>query len=149
MSKAYWKLYYHVVWSTKGRAEIISPEVRDRIVRCIQAKCDELGCVLHAAEAAWDHVHILVTVPPDMSLSEFLRHVKGASSHLVNHEMNLDARFEWQRGYGLLTVSARDRAMIVGYIRDQRGKHKSGNLLRSLERCEEERGLSRLQPALR
>ncbi len=107
------------------------------VVRYVRAKCDELGCKLHAAEAASDHMHVLVSVPPDMKLSNFVRDIKGGSSHLVNHEMNLGVPFYWQRGSGVVSVSGHDKARIVEYIRRQREKHEAGDVWPSLERCED------------
>jgi putative transposase len=134
MSKMYWQLYYHIVWATKGRQPIISEEVQDTIVRYVQAKCDEMGCVLHAAGAASDHEHILVSIPPDVRISDFLRDVKGGSSHLINHEMALDTPFYWQRGCGVISISNRDKARVTDYVRNQRKKHGTGDLWPSLER---------------
>jgi len=136
MSKMYWRLYYHIIWATKGRLPLISEAVRDTVVRYIQAKCDELGCVLHAAEAAVDHVHILVSVPPNIRVSDVLRDIKGGSSHLINHELGLESPFYWQRGCGVISVSRRDRARVVDYIRGQRERHAAGNVWPSLERTD-------------
>ncbi len=138
MSKMYWQLYYHIVWSTKGRQPLISEDVQDVIIRYIQAKCDEMGCVLRAIGTAADHVHILVSIPPDVRISDFIRDIKGGSSHLVNHEMGLDAPFYWQRGAGVISISSHDKVRVIEYVRRQREKHASGDLLPSLERTGED-----------
>ena len=138
MPKTYWQLFYHLVWTTKERLPLISEDIRNAVITYIQAKCDDLGCILHAAEATADHVHILASVPPSIQLSDFARDIKGGSSHLINQELNPEAPFYWQRGCGIISVSSHDKARVIKYIECQRRRHQVGDLWPSLEHAETE-----------
>jgi len=134
MSRVYSQLYFHIVWSTRKRGDLISETTKRLLEKSIQAKCRELGCVLHAIGIAEDHVHILVTIPPNIRISDFVRDVKGSSSHLINHTTEGESPLYWQQGYGILTISNHDRPRVVEYINSQWEKHRSGNVLPSLEK---------------
>jgi len=139
VSKIYWQLFYHFVWKTKNRLPLISEEVGETVLRCIRRKCDDLACTIYAIETVSDHVHMLVSVPPSISLSDFIMNVKGASSHLVNHSLELESPFSWQRGCGVLTISGREKPRVIEYIQSQQRRHESGELWASLE-CTESDG---------
>jgi len=136
MSRIYSQLLFHIVWSTSRRGDVISDEMRGLLERSVQAKCRDLKCTLHAIGIAADHVHILVSIPPHIRLSDFVRDVKGGSSHLINHLPETEEILHWQRGYGILTVSNRDKARVIGYLSNQWDRHKSGDILPSLEKTE-------------
>jgi REP element-mobilizing transposase RayT len=138
MSKMYWQLLYHVVWKTKNRAPLLLGEVRILVLKCIRKKCDQLGCKIYALEAVPDHVHMLVAVPPSLSLSDLAMNIKGSSSHLVNHTSATDTTLYWQRGCGMLTISSKDKNQVIAYIQDQERRHQVKDVWPSLERTEGE-----------
>jgi putative transposase len=138
MSKTYHQLFYHIVWSTSGRQAVITEDISEAVKRCIRAKCEELGCILRVIEMVSDHLHMLVTIPPSLSLSDFVMHVKGCSSHLVNHTIIPETPFHWQAGYSVMTISNHDRDRVSAYIRNQRAHHGSGQVWPSLEETEPE-----------
>ena len=144
MSRIYSQLFFHIVWSTSKRGDAISEEIKQLLEKTIQAKCREMACILHAIGIAADHIHLLVSVPPNVRLSDFVRDVKGSSSHFVNQAVKLETPLHWQRGYGILSVSGHDEAKVIDYISNQWERHKSGNIWPSLEKTETEP--TRLQP---
>lgn len=74
-------------------------------------------------------------MPPSLSISEFVRQVKGASSHAVNNmtEFSVD-KFRWQESYGALTFGERNLRFVVGYIENQKQHHANATTDPYLER---------------
>ena len=129
------RLYVHLVWATWDRLPLITPAVQPRIYRCIQAKAGRMRCQLGAIGGVDDHVHVLVRHPPAVSVSDLVKQIKGASSHLMRQEIRLGELFKWQGGYGAFSVSQRDVEMIRGYIhRQEEHHHRAGTVNAALER---------------
>ena len=105
----YWRLFYHVVWATTGRAPIIDAAREETIRRSIRTTCAEHGAPVHAIGVMPDHIHLAVSIPPRVALSAFLHAIKGSSSHLVNHVGADEGRetFGWQPEYGILSFGER------------------------------------------
>lgn len=93
-----------------------------------------LGAIVHAEGGIEDHVHLAVSVPPSLALSEFIGQIKGNSSHFANHELALPDKFAWQAEYGVLSFDAKQLAKIVAYVRDQRLHHEQYTMISVLER---------------
>lgn len=67
------------------------------------SKAIELGTIVHADGGIEDHIHLAVSVPPKISLSEFVRQIKGNNSHFINHEIKPGYTFRWQSEYGVVS----------------------------------------------
>lgn len=80
-----------------------------------------------------DHVHLLVRLPPTVSVSDFVGKVKGATAYRVNHEIRPKFKLRWQEGYGALTVRKDDVEKVSRYIDNQEEHHRSGRLSKLLE----------------
>jgi len=130
----YWKLYYHFVWSTKGRQPLINASLEPAIYRAIAAKVLEMGGTVHAIGGTSDHVHLAVSVPPKVALAKFIGDVKGNSSHYVNSVVKPDFEFHWQDEYGVLSFREKDLPGVVKYIQNQRKHHADGTIMTILER---------------
>ena len=133
MPGSYHKLVYHFVWSTKYRAKRIEPDVKPRLYGFIRHKAEGLGARVLALGGVEDHVHLLVSMSPRVAPADFIANVKGSSSHFMNHEVLGQPRFYWQDGYGVLSVSYRDRIGIIRYVENQVEHHNSAKLVSSLE----------------
>jgi REP element-mobilizing transposase RayT len=81
-----------------------------------------------------DHIHIAVSVPPKLSLSEFVRQIKGNSSHFVNHQIKPDYCFNWQNEYGVISFGQKNLSMVVSYVHNQREHHRNQMVFEQLER---------------
>ena len=118
------RCYFHVVWATKRRAEIIAPALGDLILTTIARKSNALQSPILASFAMPDHVHVAVNLSPRVAISEWARQVKGLSSHEVNAMFpNLETSFSWQKSYGALTFGTTQQAFVCGYIQNQRAHH--------------------------
>ncbi|HEX6799152.1 MAG TPA: IS200/IS605 family transposase [Ktedonobacterales bacterium] len=80
-------VYVHFVWATWDRLPLLSQEVERAAYRGIGAKCTELGAEVIALGGIEDHVHLLVHMPSTTSIAQFVGQVKGASAHLITHEV--------------------------------------------------------------
>jgi REP element-mobilizing transposase RayT len=123
-------VYIHVVWATWDRLPLLVGEVEQRVHRAIAAKCTELGVDVIALGGVEDHVHLLVKLPPTVALAHLIGAVKGASSHLVTHEIHGAGQFfKWQGAYGAASVSPRALDEVSAYIAEQKAHHAARSLL--------------------
>jgi putative transposase len=120
----YWRLYYHLIWPTKDRAPLIPTEIEDSLFRIIVDKSEQLRAYIFAVNGMPDHVHVTAAVPPSIALSEYVRQLKGASSHFMRIEH--DKHFSWQRGYGIISISERNLPQAVAYVERQKEHHRDG-----------------------
>ena len=81
-----------------------------------------------------DHVHVAVSIPPTLTVTDWVKNVKGVSSHEVNNVLaEQAARFRWQSGYGVLTFGTRNLDFVVSYIQKQKQHHANNHLYQLLE----------------
>ncbi|MBI3912936.1 MAG: IS200/IS605 family transposase [Chloroflexi bacterium] len=135
---AYWRLHYHLIWATSQRLPLLTESVERQVYGTILGKAKELGVIVHAIGGVQDHIHVAVSIPPKISVSDCVRHFKGASSHYVNHQPNAEGNFAWQEGYGALTFGDRAAQDVVAYVRNQKEHHRQNTTRTSFERMAEE-----------
>lgn len=124
MSQSYTNLLYHVVFSTKNRQPLITAECESRLYDYIGGTIRKQGGIALAVNGTADHVHLLVKLRPDKSVSDVLRDLKANASGWL-HELFPDSRgFSWQNGYGAFTVSASQAARVGEYISTQKKHHR-------------------------
>jgi len=128
MRAPYTELYLHCVWATWDRLPLITPTLEPVIYAAIHAKCTELKCACLAIGGMPDHVHVLVRLHTTVAVSDLLREIKGASSHLVTHIIQPDEFFKWQGAYGAFTLAKRDVTGVASYIENQKQHHSAGQL---------------------
>jgi putative transposase len=130
--------YFHVIWATKNRAPWITPKIETVILAAIGRKSGALNSPIMAMSCVADHMHVVVSISPAVAVAEWVRHVKGFSTHEVNSTVpDLSPRFGWQKGYGVLTLGAKALSSVVNYVAHQKTHHRDGTLEPYLERCEE------------
>ena len=134
----YWRLHYHLIWSTQDRAPSITPEREKMFYGVLYNKGDELGLVIHAAGNVDDHAHIVVSIPPKLSVANCVRHLKGASAYAINRMDGSDGQFKWQSGYGALSVGESSLEAVMAYASRQKEHHKERTTIDIFERMDEE-----------
>lgn len=87
---------------------------------------------LIAINCVEDHVHAAVSIPPSVSVAEWLRRVKGGSSHSMN-QTDPSLGFRWQEGYGVLTFGEKNLPFVEAYIMNEKQHHRDKTLLSRLE----------------
>jgi putative transposase len=135
----FWKLYYHVVWSTKN-CEPALTEANERIIYdFIRDKARDLGGIVFAINGMADHAHLVAAVPPRLAVATFVGQVKGASSALYNKGRGVDQpHFAWQTEYGVFSFDSKRLASVVAYVENQKRHHAQGTTIPILERWDEE-----------
>jgi REP element-mobilizing transposase RayT len=124
MGHTYTALNYHLIFSTKDRAPLITSEYQPRIYAYIGGIIREIGGEMHSVGGVADHVHILCRLGTAVSLADALRQIKGGSSKWINDEIKPPTRFAWQTGYAALSVSSSKTEDVERYIAGQEEHHK-------------------------
>ena len=133
---AYFKLYYHLTWSTKDRHPLLDEEVGKPLLEHLKRKCQDLNLVPVAVNAASDHVHLLISAGPSHRILQIVRALKGSSSYFISHTTSL-TNFRWQEGYSVHTVNPDGIKVVSRYIRFQEKHHREDTLMPDLERMKE------------
>lgn len=124
MSGTYSKLLFHVVFSTKRRARLITAELQPRLYEYMGGIVrGEHGTALHIGGTP-DHVHVLLRWRTDEPLATLMRNLKSRSSLWVHQTFPLMQSFQWQEGYGAFTVSESQAESVGRYIQDQARHHR-------------------------
>ncbi len=123
MGSSLTRFWSHVVFSTKHRAPIISPQIEEQLYPYINGIIQgEKGELLKMGGTS-NHLHLLLTTHPIVAFSEMMRKIKDHSSKWVNEKHFLSHRFSWQEGYGAFSVSESLLPKIVSYIANQKEHH--------------------------
>jgi REP element-mobilizing transposase RayT len=122
-------LYYHLIWATWDRRPLIDAEIGGILSEEVERTCRDLHCRVDAVGIVADHIHLLAALPPTLAVADFVKRVKGRSSHTINARRCADDwRFRWQEGYGALTVSPTDTGRVAEYVRNQKTRHANNHL---------------------
>jgi putative transposase len=123
----YWRLFYHVVSGTKHRLPLIESAWEADLHGYILGKATALECIPHAINGMSDHLHVVISIPPKLSVATLVGKLKGASSHHVNKRY-MDSAFAWQAEYGVLSFSERSLSRVVDYVKNQKKHHEQNTL---------------------
>src|ERR1041384_7016042 len=99
LRKPYTEVFLHLVWGTWRRHGFITADLRERLYASMIHHATELGADVVALGGMPDHVHLLVRMPMTISIAEFVRRVKGGSSHFVTRVLEWPEPFKWLGGY--------------------------------------------------
>ena len=128
----YWRLFYHIVWGTKNRLELIDPAWESDLYGYLWGKATALECISHAIGGMPDHVHVAISIPPKLSVATIIGQLKGSSSHHINENF-ADGSFAWQAEYGVVSFSEKALASIVDYVKNQKKHHSQDTTKAALE----------------
>ena len=118
-----WNCNYHIVFAPKYRRQVIYGKLKKDIGKILRDLCARKGVEIIEAELCNDHVHMLVKIPPKMSISSFMGYLKGKSTLMIferhaNLKYKYGQRKFWCRGYYVDTVG-KNKKVIEEYIRNQ------------------------------
>ena len=118
-----WMCKYHIVFIPKYRRKVIYNQLRKDISSYISTLCKYKGVEIIEGHMMKDHVHLVLSIPPKISVSNFMGYLKGKSSLMVfDNHANLKYKFGnrkfWAEGYYVSTVGLNE-ATIVKYVQDQ------------------------------
>ena len=123
LSHTRWKCQYHIVIVPKYRRKVVYGKIRKDIGEIIRKLCDYKHVEIIEAHAMPDHIHMLLSIPPSLCVSEFMGYLKGKSTLMIferhaNLKYKYGQRSFWCRGYFVDTVGKNETA-IKNYIRKQ------------------------------
>jgi REP element-mobilizing transposase RayT len=133
MAHTYTRLLYHIVYSTKDRAPMLTGNWLERmhaylggIVRNLKGTPIQIG-------GTADHVHIFIQMPPTITVAETVNKLKSNSSRWLNEQANYREKFAWQEGYAAFTVSDNRYDETVRYIQSQEKHHAQASFVDELK----------------
>ena len=123
LSHTKWNCKYHIVFCQKYRRQEIYGKIKEDVGKILRKLCEAKGVEIIEAEACPDHIHMLVSIPPHLSVAQFMGYLKGKSSLMIfdrhaNLKYKYGNRHFWCRGYYVDTVG-RNEKKIAEYVRNQ------------------------------
>ena len=123
LSHSKWRCKYHIVFAPKYRRQAIYGKIKQDIGKILRQLSENKGVEILEAELCKDHVHMLVSIPPNLSVAQFVGYLKGKSSLMIfdrhaNLKYKYGNRHFWCRGYYVDTVG-KNTEKIAEYIRNQ------------------------------
>ena len=120
-SHTVYNIEYHFVWATKYRYKVLVGDVGLRVRELVRQTCEAFEIRILKGAVSKDHVHILVSAPPNMAPSEIMRRIKGRSSNKLFSEFpaikkRYWGRHFWARGYFCATVGQMTEEMVKNYL---------------------------------
>jgi len=123
MANTYTQIYIHVVFAVEGRQNLIPPEHNDELQKFITGIVSGQRQKLIAINNMPDHLHLLVGLRPDSSLSDLVRDIKAGSSKFIKEKRWVAGRFSWQEGFGAFSYSRSQLGTVIRYIENQQRHH--------------------------
>lgn len=127
MANTYTQIYVHVVFSVKGRQNLIQKKWKDELFMYISGIAKGKEQKIYAIGGVEDHIHILLSIKPSIALSDLVGEIKSNSSKWINEKSLVMGRFEWQSGFGAFSCSHSQLDGVIFYINNQEEHHKKKN----------------------
>jgi REP element-mobilizing transposase RayT len=121
----------HIVFATKRRRPMLQKHLRPRLHSYIGGICAHRGAVLIEAGSVEDHMHLLVSMPRNLTVADLVRDIKSGSSQWLR-TTGACPFFEWQRGYAAFSVSPQNQHIIERYLQRQEQHHAKQSYMREL-----------------
>ncbi len=140
MSRNYYsEINLHLVWHTKNSSPLLTANIEPVAHRVLKRRIiDTPGAFVHEIGGIETHVHLAVSIPPTLLISERIGQLKGGSSHDVNEEVGKRQKvLQWQVGYGVVSFGTKDLDWVKAYIRNQRQHHAKKTTHDRLERIDQ------------
>jgi putative transposase len=121
---SYVRIWLHAVWGTKKREPVLKDDIREKVCRHIVQNAIEKGFFIDSIDGHFDHLHSLMTLNADMSISKQMQLIKGESSFWINKNKLVKGHFEWADEYFAVSVSEDKLNKVREYIPGQKEHHK-------------------------
>jgi REP element-mobilizing transposase RayT len=125
MANTYSQLYFQIVFTVKGRENLIPKKHKEELHKFITGVIQKRDVKLFAINSMPDHIHIFIGSKPSTLLSDLVRDIKAASSKFINDKNWIMGRFSWQEGYGAFTYSHSQIDSVINYINNQEEHHQT------------------------
>ena len=124
MAHSYTNIFVHYIFSTKNREKTITKDFRERLWAYMGGIARENKMKALAIGGMEDHVHLLLSLNPALSIAKAIQLIKGGSSIWVHDTFPDHKNFKWQEGYGAFTISISHIANTITYIKTQEDHHR-------------------------
>ncbi|QED38359.1 IS200/IS605 family transposase [Antarcticibacterium arcticum] len=123
MADTYSQIYIQIIFAVKGRANLIPNNKKQELYKYITGIVTNEQQKLIAINGMPDHIHILIGLKPNKSLSDLVRDVKSNSSRFINEKRWTAVKFEWQKGFGAFSYGHSQLSRVIRYIEQQEEHH--------------------------
>ena len=123
MPNTYTQLFIHVIFAVKGRENSIGQIWKHELYKYICGIVNGKYQKVYSINGMPDHVHILLSIKPDISLSDLVRDIKSNSSKWINTKQYVKGKFQWQEGFGAFSCSQSQLDNVIAYINNQEIHH--------------------------
>lgn len=130
---SFYRAFYHLIWSTKYRSNLLTSEVETFAYEVMRSKAIQLGATIFALNGIENHVHLVATIPPSISVCEVVKQVKGITSFRLNQLGNRAIPFAWQSEFGMFTFDEKRLPNYIRYVEQQKEHHAQNQLIPILE----------------
>ena len=121
--------YYHIIWRTCCSEFTITEANEKELYAYILGLCKAKGCVIYRIGGIENHIHMLISIRPDIAVSTLMRVLKTGTSKWLKANNNKFPLFKgWATGFAVFTYCQRERDMIYQYIKNQKQHHKGQTL---------------------
>ncbi len=127
MPNTYTQIYVQIVFSVKGRQNLIARQHREELHKYITGIVQNRGQKMLSIFAMPDHIHLLVGLKPTITISDLVRDIKAGSSKFINDSHWVAGKFNWQEGFGAFSYSKSQIDHVIKYILNQEEHHKKQN----------------------
>lgn len=124
MANTYSQIYLHIVFAVKGRQSLIHPKWRDELYKYICGIVNNKQQKVYAIGGVSDHIHILVSIKPNVLISDLVRDIKANSSKWIKEKQFVRGKFEWQEGFGVFSSAQSQLDVLINYINNQEKHHQ-------------------------
>ncbi|WP_259017184.1 IS200/IS605 family transposase [Emticicia fluvialis] len=137
MKGNYIALNVHLIWTTKNKYPFLKAKFRYPLLEYIRRIALDHSISIKIVNGVEDHVHCLVSLHPTQNISHVVKTLKGETSRWLNQQEWFDKNFEWQDGYGAISVSPQHYQRTRHYIYNQEAHHAFNSLDDELKVFEE------------
>ena len=127
MPQSLFKMLVHTVFSTKNRADLITPEIENALFGYIHGIVENNDSKLIVAGGTANHIHLLVSLGKKIDIPELIGDIKRSSSSWIKQQNTSFGNFYWQKGYGAFSIGQSQVETVVKYIKRQKEHHKKQN----------------------
>ncbi|MBN1184862.1 MAG: IS200/IS605 family transposase [Bacteroidales bacterium] len=134
------RIWIHSVFSTKNREHFLIKHIRNEVFQHIQKNAKEKDIWLNTLGGYSDHIHCLVSLGRDQSISKVAQLIKGESSFWINKVKLTESKFAWQDDFWAVSVSESHTEKVRDYIKNQEIHHKTSTFTEEIDEFMEKNG---------
>ncbi len=125
MANSYTQIYIQYVFTVNGRENFLPSKHNAELQKYIRGIVEKRKSILVAINNTPDHIHILISLNPNYSISKLIQEIKSISSKFINDNKWIKGKFHWQRGYGAFSYSKSHMEKVKKYIERQQQHHQN------------------------